>query len=1081
MRVIHINLYDKHGGAARIAWNLMNGMTEMGHESTIFAHHKTSQDSRIITIPFIHAAWQNNLLQQQEQQGLFDLYSAALLKVLNHPLFEQADVVHLHCINGNYFSFLLLPFLASKPLIWTLHDPLAFTAKCLFTDFCDGWKNNWCVTCSHDTEKKNGLHRDLVQSIKSLMYKVSNFTVVCPSAWLAQQAKESMLQEKDIRLIYNGVDSEIFQPGDKVKLRLKLGLPVDKKIILFAAHGGLNNSYKGGNFLCKALLELYKEHPDIILLTIGSYSIAVIDDFPILHIDIPFIDNQQSMAEYYAAVDLFVSPTLTEVFGLTICEAMASGTPVVAFAVGGIPEVIIHKENGYLVERGNIGELIRGMSYFLGDEEIRQRAGKAARLRVIEVFSDKRMVAEYIRLYEEIVKSNQKIIGESMDWNPYQEEIVQLVEGCKSKGWNFVWKAFHNKYSSFSLEQSRAKLQFVDQFCTYCLKGISPISEGNILWEVIAQWQNYRPMPGNLSDLLPGQVEAFYGFIRTLRENLAEYFRKVPYGKFIELQEEQQQRLYILWQQVFLNDSLPLPMQKDERLPLLETSSLKEIDFSTSIKDLLLISMYRPMDADQFNINIVQLWQQQNIPEYYKTIITYWLIHVPYYNLEERHRHKVLKYTSDLLSIRVPTNSFIPLVNEYTKALWRISYIGGNNLPALASFGDFIAAHMKQYVPQKIKMHSSHKKVSSKKKIRIGYISRLFYGQAVSYYMVNRIIHHDKNKFEIYTFALGKTHDEITSLFEKHSDYFKHFDNLDAIQDVYGVIQNIIGSKLDMLIYTDIGMDPLTYMLAGLRLVPIQCVLVGHGTTSGLPTIDYYISGDFESPNANSHYREKLVRLPNLGAAQFPPPFSERIPVTRKDWKIPEDAVVFVSCANGIKHGESRDTLLVEILKRIPNACILLKPCHSTNFNDQLGERIRKAAKNAGVENQLFIVPPLGRVDALLAIADIQLDTYPYGGWTTSLEGLYMGLPMVTQEGDMARSRWGSHMLRALGIQEGIALNEEEYVEWAVRLAHNKELREEIKKKITGQVKEVLFNGLAAQPSYECALLKILREKKNTK
>ncbi|SFL68962.1 O-linked N-acetylglucosamine transferase family protein [Pelosinus propionicus] len=1067
MKVVHINLFDKHGGAARISWTLVNNLSQRGHEAVTFAHHTvSSQDDRVIQIPFLKTRWQKELLEQQQQQGLFDLYSAALLRVLNHPLFEQADLVHLHCINGNYFSFLLLPFLASKPLVWTLHDPLAFTAKCLSTDVCNGWKEDWCAVCPQDIENKNKLQRELVQLIKSLMYKVSNFTVVCPSAWLGRQAKESLLQEKEIRLIYNGVDISTFQPGSKEELRFKLGLPASQKIILFAAHGGLNNPYKGGEFLREALLEIYKRYPDIVLLTIGSYSTSTLEDFPIRHIDVPFIDDHKQLAQYYAAVDLYVSPTLAEVFGLTICEAMASGTPVVAFAVGGIPELITHKENGYLAERGNVGELIQGILYFLENEELRQCSGRAARLRVVEKFSEKRMVDEYVALYEEVLKKSKSIKSDTSS-NSDDEEIAQLVEREKSKGWSFVWKAFHHKYSHFKMEESREKLQFVDRFCGHCLKKINPLLESHALWDVITLWQSCRSIPDSSNHLQDKEMQAFYEFIKTLRKCLTIYFSKVPQGRYVQLKEDQHQKLYMLWQQIFLNDFLSLPIEENE--------SFAFTDSSASFKEFLLISMYRPMDAEQFNINVVQLWKEEEIPEYYKVLITFWLLHVPYYNIEGKHRDKVLKYASDLFSAHIPTSSFIPLVNECTKVLWRISYSGGNNLPALARFGDFIAAHMEQYVSRNKKLTASFKKNRKKKKIRIGYISRFFYGQAVSYYMVNRVIHHNKDNFEVYTFALGRGYDEITSLFEKYSDRFKQFKQIDAIEDVYCIMQSIIDSKLDILIYTDIGMDPLTYMLAGLRLVPIQCALVGHGTTTGLPTIDYYISGDFEPSDASSHYREKLVKLPNLGAAQFPPPFTSFIPVTRKDWKIPEEAVVFVSCANGIKHSPSRDRLLVEILKRVPNACILLKPCHSTNLDNQLGERIKQAARSAGVERQLFIVPPLGRVDALLAIADIQLDTYPYGGWTTSLEGFYMGLPMVTQEGDMARSRWGAHMLRALGIQDGIGKNEEEYVEWAVKLAQNKELREQIKKKITEQVKEVLFNGSAAQPHYESALLKIFK------
>jgi protein O-GlcNAc transferase len=1076
VRVVHINLFDRYGGAARISWTLMDYMTEMGHDVAIFAHRKTSQDSRVIPIPFLQTKWQKKLLAQQSEQGLFDLYSAALLRVLTHPLFEQADIIHLHCINGNYFSFLLLPFLASKPLIWTLHDSLGFTANCLFTDFCHGWKDNLCAACPLDTEKDSEMQREVVQLIKSLIYKISNFTVVCPSAWLAQQAKESILQEKDIRLIYNGVDADIFKPGNKVELRFKLGLPTNKKIILFVAHGGVANESKGGKFLCEALLELYKQYPDIMLLTIGAYSEPILVDFSILHIDIPFIDNQQLLAEYYAAVDLYVSPTLTEVFGLTICEAMASGTPVVAFAVGGIPEVVIHKENGYLVERENVGELICGMSYFLGNEEIRQRTGKAARLRVIQHFNNKNMVDDYIELYEELLEKQQTTARGEVSC-PDKEEILKIVENNRSKGWDFVWEEFHQIYSNFSEEQSVDRTMFVDQFCTYSLREMHPTSHQRVLWESITKWQLYRPMPERCSDLQPIQIDVFFEFIRTLQKSFYEHFKKAPGGKFIQLEEQQQNRLYILWQQLFFNDFLFLPSQNHEEFSYKDDNdSLRESN-NIDYMGLMLLSMYRPMDAEEFNINIAKLWKDHAIPEYCKVILSFWLVHIPYYNLEEKHRQKILKYTPDLFALKIPNGSFIPLVNECTKALWRISYVGGNNMVILSAFGDFISFHMKQFFQKKnVPLFISRKKEKGRK-IRVGYISRLFYGQAVSYYMVNRVIHHDKDKFEVYTFALGNTYDDMTKIFEKYSDSFRQFKNIDLIEDVYHLVRDIIDCQLDILIYTDIGMDPLTYMLAGIRLAPAQCVLVGHGTTSGLPTIDYYISGDFEPPDANSHYREKLVRLPNLGAAQYQPPFAEDIPVTRKDWKIPEDAIIFVSCANGIKHGQSRDALLVEILERIPKACILLKPCHVNNLDHQLGERIIAAARQAGVANRLFIVPPLGRIDALLAIADIQLDTYPYGGWTTTMEALYMGLPTITQEGEMARSRWGAHMLRALGVQEGIASNEKEYVEWAVHLAQDKDLRAQIKEKIIGQVKSVLFNGAAAQVPYEKALLNIYEER----
>ena len=111
-------------------------------------------------------------------------------------------------------------------------------------------------------------------------------------------------------------------------------------------------------------------------------------------------------------------------------------------------------------------------------------------------------------------------------------------------------------------------------------------------------------------------------------------------------------------------------------------------------------------------------------------------------------------------------------------------------------------------------------------------------------------------------------------------------------------------------------------------------------------------------------------------------------------------------------------------------------------------------------------------------MADIQLDTYPYGGWTTNLEAIYYGLPIVTQEGKMARNRWGAGMLRAMDIEAGIAHTEDEYIMWAEKLAKDVELRKAISQKINKTAKRVLFNGIEAQKNYEDMLVEISHVKK---
>ena len=1073
MRVVHVNLFDAMGGAASTAWTLMNQMSRE-HEVHIFAHRKTSDDPRVIPLTFPQTLWQKKLLQEQSRQGLFDLYSAALLKVLEHPLFEQADILHLHCINGGYFSFLLLPFLTAKPTVWTLHDPLPFTAGCYNTDDCNGWQQGWCSNCPLDGKGSPVKpQRELMQLLKASIYKMTDFTVVCPSQWIQKQVTTSILKTQDIRLIPYGIDMEIFCPGTKQEIRAKLKLPVDQQIIMFAAHGGLNDTRKGGKFLIEALQKLHDRYPELLLLNIGTYDHSIAAQLPVRRIDLPFINDQEKIADYYRAADVFIAPSMAENVGLTIIEASACGTPVVAFATGGIPEVLVHQQTGYLAGRGNSDELSAGIAYFLDDADARRRVGIAARQSVMERYSNPRMVSDYTHLYEEILRKK----GWPVNTNVpaiRPSNIAEFVETAKiSGGWDHVWHEFWQVYKSYAPQEASDRNIFVDECYGFCLKTINVVNDDKILWKIIEDWQVYRYMPGRSGGLPVKEAQALLDFSHMLRMKIHEYLVGTPLSQMTVLEGKQEASLINVWWHVFFNCFSILNLQGDSRI--LQQEYEKELlvdDFEKSTYTrLLLASLYYPFNAEKFDIDMITLWNKSNIPNCYKVILSFWLTNMPYYSIEERQRQRLLKTGADLRNITIPPVFFDSMVNHISNSFWLASYAGGNNVASLSAFGDFIGLHMSRLYPQ----YSScqHQQGRKGDKVRIGYISKCFYHQSVSYYMVNRVIHHDKDKFEVYVFALGERYDDMTKVFSEHSNVFQRFTKEVKLQTI---AQSIVDAKLDILIYTEIGMDPQTYMLAGMQLAPIQCALVGHGTTTGLPTIQYYISGDFEPSDAYFHYREKLIRLPNLGAAQYPPPLGSCMTSTRKDWKIPEDAILFVSCANGIKHVPERDVILVEILKKVPNACIAIKPYNSYDTGHLMDTRIMAVAKEAGVEKRLFIVPPLKHVGPLLAIADIQLDTFPYGGWTTNMEALYMGLPIVTQEGDLARSRWGAHMLRALGISEGIANNADEYVEWAVRFAGDLELRKHVKGKIIKQVRDVLFNGAEAQLAYEEVLLKIITE-----
>jgi len=651
--------------------------------------------------------------------------------------------------------------------------------------------------------------------------------------------------------------------------------------------------------------------------------------------------------------------------------------------------------------------------------------------------------------------------------------LADLVRSANPGGWRQVGEKLEEVLKDHSFQDAVEKNVFLDLFYSHCLAYLSPRQNSGGFWLMLEKWfQHRKPPQGAVKPSSDEQAAAIFVTLR-LRDSFRDWLLEAGCEELQTLGEEYQRLMLSLWQQVFLNMAAPHNMLWDSAKGRPDQAMVAKLR-GGGISGLLAASMYFPLDADEFDVDSGALFDSA-LPLHCRNILVCWLINIPYFNGDMKHRDRLARYVPELCRAllerpeKLGVVYFISLVQEIMTSFWRASYIGGNNIADLSAFGDLIHATINRLCPGLPQPAPRQRKPGER--IRIGYISRNFYRQAVPYYMINRIIHHDRSKFEVFMFSLAERQDEFTDIFISNCDHFEKFTDL---KNFGAIINSVLGSQLDILIFTDIGMDVVTYILGGLRLAPIQCAMVGHGTTTGLPTMDYYISGDFESPSAESQYREKLIRLPQLGAAQFLPDEPLRS-MTRKDLGVPEDAVLFISCANGIKHRAERESMYLEILRQAPNAWMLLKPYTTPGGIDaKLAKRLRAAAVEAGVNERLVLLPSIGHyrsVLGLLEIADVQLDTYPYGGWTTNMEALYVGLPVVTQEGELSRSRWGGGMLRALGVEEGIAADEKEYVAWAVRFAQDAELRRRVAQTIKSRVQDVLFNGKAAQPAFEAALL----------
>ena len=1091
LKIVHISLNDSCRATEGQARLLMEGQTAAGHMATLFAHMKSSNDPRIIALPHLPTPWQQKLLDRQKEQKLFHLYSAALLPVLNHPRFAEADVVHLHSV-GPYFSYLLMPFLTAKPTVWTFYDGQPFSSGCRHTAHCQNWRENHCQNCPLDRGQEPQLQRAFMLDLREKIYQVADFTVVCPNEWLKAQTEQSIVKGHPVRLIRAGVDREVFCPGDQAMARQALGLPLDQKIIFFSAPGGLDNPLTGGPLLLQALQLLAARHQDLFLVSVGSTGPAAA--LPgVARRDLPGSLAPDLMATYYRAADVFAFPSLVEGCGVPAMESLACGTPVAAFRIGPLAEVIREEQDGSLVPFSDIPAYAEALERAINGRKT--VATRAMSHDVGERFDGRRMVSDYLSLYEElapgaVVAGNVNDAAAPVAIHPNDESIASVTEkmgiakrfsAAHRNSWDQVWLDLEKGIRAYPDDREKERGIFVDAFLTHVLEHIDVTRESTALWKTISLWLQHRKMPARCGYLSSTETLINLWFSRTVRDRLKEYFSCTALSEFRKVDPVVQTILINFNRIIFLNGFSVLNLQTAKEAIPAEVLLQGENQNSYLYPYLLTRGMYESCADGEVDVDLEKLYQS-DLPIAAKVIVTFWLCNMPYYNTDETHLQVSSRHIEEFCRIGqrhpeyINKGFFFGSVEHLTPNLWRASYIGGNLLPTLSAYGDYLHTHMKRQCPAFAAGVRSKTKKGKNKKIRIGYISSNFCFQAVAFYMINRFLHHDRDKFDIVTFLLEKRMDEITDLIKDNSDefiIFKEFNDIDAIAG------KIVEQDLDILIYADIGMDQVTYKLGALQLAPVQCVLVGHGVTTGLPTIQYYIGGDFEPVDADTHYREKLIRLPNLGAAQYPPPEPKNA-LSRQEFGISEDKVVFISCANGIKHGPERDHLLVEILCQAPNAVIVLKPFMNPQLVDQqLIDRWRQVAEVAGVADRLLILPPLRMPNdliALLRLCDVQLDTYPYGGWTTNMEAVYSGLPLVTQEGDMARSRWGAAMLRALGVEEGIARNEIEYVDWAVRLATDDSLRLDIKSRIQNSVVDVLFNGKKAQSDYEECLINIYNQ-----
>lgn len=412
MKILYLNGADIEGGAARAATRLLQGVHAMGCDARLLVQRKSGSD-HLIEGP-------SSLIRklfERARPTIEQLMFGIIPRKMNGPFCAaflpdalsaqvsalSPDIVHLHWVARMMCLETLNRF--TMPIVWTMHDSWAFTGGCYLPGACTRYRES-CGKCPMlNSVDENDLSRRIWLR-KKKAWQGLNLTVVAPSRWMAACAKSSSLfRDVRVEVIPNGIDVQSYRPFDKHAARKHFSLPQDKKLILFGAKGATSDRNKGFHLLAEAIRELVvSTGRDMIELVIfGSAEAGKLMNSGFTTHYVGWQHDDDSLARLYSAADVFILPSIQETLAYTVMESMACGTPCVAFNQGGVPDLIDHKQNGYLAQPYESDDLARGITWVLNNEDEQKRLSIQARQKVEQEFAVGKIVERHIELYQELV------------------------------------------------------------------------------------------------------------------------------------------------------------------------------------------------------------------------------------------------------------------------------------------------------------------------------------------------------------------------------------------------------------------------------------------------------------------------------------------------------------------------------------------------------------------------------------------------------------------------------------------------------------------------------------------------------
>lgn len=382
------------------------GLRRAGIDSKILCVREVKASPHIIISKpsYLERKWNSITGAITHPFGLEDVLNINAIRIKKNKAYRDADIINFHRI-PNVFSYLAIPALTrNKPSVFTLCEMWGLTGHCRYSFDCERWQTgcgncpytNWPPVIRHDRTHFQWL-------MKKWVYRFSKLTIVAKSKWMVNLAKKSILNHFRICHIPNGIDTDVYKPLGMKKCRAMTNIPSGKKIIMFVAQR-FDAPPKGGDLLFQALKGLPKslKRESVVLAFGGSCEFNSNDiNIPIIHLG--YIEDDHVKSTLYSAADIFVCPSRSDNFPNVVLESMACGTPVVAFGVTGLTDLVRPGLTGYLAEPEDADSFRDKITALFEDDYLRRKMGQNCREMVINEYSLETLFNRYIKLYRQVI------------------------------------------------------------------------------------------------------------------------------------------------------------------------------------------------------------------------------------------------------------------------------------------------------------------------------------------------------------------------------------------------------------------------------------------------------------------------------------------------------------------------------------------------------------------------------------------------------------------------------------------------------------------------------------------------------